>query len=256
MSDWFNSSLGQALLNAETERCTRLLPAGYYPHCLQVGLPQVRFTEGAETGRCFVSSRNYSRDLAENGGIDAKPDLISRAGALPFAEKSMNLIYLPHTLDFCIDPHAVLREVNQILAPEGCVVITGFNKLSMWGGLKLFHPSSEKAPWQGNYYRVRRVQDWISLLGFDLVGAGMMNYLPPLQSEKWRNRLAFLDKVGDRWWPGLGGVYVIVGRKRQIGTHSLTPKKSWQQLIPGMVKPVSQPAARHVARTRLKLVPK
>ena len=105
MSDWFNSSLGQSLLNAEKERCAKLLPAGYYPHCLQVGLPQVEFAQNAETGRRFTSSRSFSRDLAESDSSEPKPDLISRAGALPFAEKSMNLIYLPHTLDFCVDPH-------------------------------------------------------------------------------------------------------------------------------------------------------
>ena len=45
--------------------------------------------------------------------------------ALPFAEGSLDLIALPHTLELCGDPHAALREAHRALMHEGRLVITG-----------------------------------------------------------------------------------------------------------------------------------
>ena len=176
---------------------------------------------------------------------------VSASSALPFAEKSQDIIVLPHTLDFCSAPHEVLRQASQLLVAEGCIVIVGFNLASLYGVINALHGQGSNQPWDGRFYRVGRVQDWLALLGFDLVGAGMSHYLPPIQSEVWRRKLAFMERAGNRWWPNLGGIYVIVARKREMG---ITPLRSvsrpWRRLIPGMV----QPASREVARARLKIV--
>jgi SAM-dependent methyltransferase len=53
--------------------------------------------------------------------------------ALPFAAASLDLVVLPHVLEFASNPHQVLREVERVLVPEGQVVIAGFNPLSLFG---------------------------------------------------------------------------------------------------------------------------
>ena len=40
---------------------------------------------------------------------------------------------LPHALEWSVDPHATLREVERVLVPEGRVVICGLNPTSLWG---------------------------------------------------------------------------------------------------------------------------
>ena len=40
---------------------------------------------------------------------------------------------------------------------------------------------------------------------------------PPLKSESWLERFAWMDGVGDRWWPVLGSVYFLVAVKRVRG---------------------------------------
>ena len=37
------------------------------------------------------------------------------------------------------------------------------------------------------------------------------------RSQRWLDRFAWMDPVGDRWWPVLGGVYFIVAVKRVRG---------------------------------------
>lgn len=267
MNEWFKTSLGHSIINKEKEQCTQLVPSGYYARSLQIGIPWANYFEGIEVSSRFVVDTQYHAQFAggqheESAGvidrsIDRSIDpsinqchhLVSSSAALPFPEKSHDLIILPHTLDFCPDPHEVLRQTSQILVTEGYMVIIGFNLISLYGTLKLFTGHKKG----GHYYSVGRVQDWLALLGFDLVGAAMTHYQPPLQSEKWRSKLAFIEKAGERWWPGLGGVYMIVGRKREMAATALpTSTRTWHRLIPRLAQPASQRAA----RIGLKLVTK
>src|SRR5690606_41680254 len=59
--------------------------------------------------------------------------LVCEPEQLPFDTQSIDLIVMPHTLEWCADPHQVLREVERVLMPEGRVVLTGFNPYSLWG---------------------------------------------------------------------------------------------------------------------------
>ncbi len=261
--DWFKYPLGQSIVQSEVEQCEKLVPSGYYAQGLQVGMPWVNYLCGTEVASRYIA--DTSTPLVEKPGT---PDPLAESGqpiydlqdchlvvsastALPFPEKSQDIIVLPHTLDFCTVPHEVLRQVNQLLVPEGCIVIVGFNLASLYGVLNALNGQGGKPPWDGRFYRVGRVQDWLALLGFDLVGAGMSHYLPPIQSETWREKLAFIERAGNRWWPNLGGIYVIVARKREMGITPLpSAARPWRRLIPGMV----QPASREAARVHLKIV--
>ncbi|MCQ4062135.1 class I SAM-dependent methyltransferase, partial [Klebsiella pneumoniae] len=61
------------------------------------------------------------------------PDCFAEFEELPFESQSLDMIVLPHVLEFSEDPHQLLREVERVLMPEGRVVITGFNPMSLWG---------------------------------------------------------------------------------------------------------------------------
>jgi SAM-dependent methyltransferase len=271
--NWFDSPLGQWIVREECLRCRRLIPAGYYPTSLQLGMPGRDYLgelDAVEVGTRFItmttgddrSGAGCGSQLPEEG--DPPRRLVARPGALPFGEKTHSLIVMPHVLDFSDDPHRVLREVNQVLIPEGCVVITGFNHLSIWGlhgllpgGLRR---DKARAPWTGKHYRARRVQDWLSLLGIDVVGACMFAYQPPLQKDSWRAKLAFLDRMGDRWWPGLGAAYMIVGRKREFVSGTTGTRLAWRRFIPAIARPgvtaSGVPATTGTGRARLRLVVK
>ena len=254
MSDWFATSLGSAILAEECEQCRKLLPSAYYPRSLQVGLPMRNFLEGIETGARFFIGESAMRPDSPAASKSKSPAqnkvhcAHAAPTAMPFGDKTHDLIILPHTLDFCPDPHGVLREVNHILVAQGCLVITGFNRFSLWGAIRPLKNKSraqknaawQHSPWTARHQRVGRVQDWLALLGFELVGAAMAGYQPPLQNAKWRNKLTFLDDAGARWWPGLGAVYVIVGRKCEIAISGRNTRGlQWRRLIPGIAQPAT-----------------
>jgi hypothetical protein len=42
-------------------------------------------------------------------------------------------------------------------------------------------------------------------------------YAPAARSDVWLQRMAWVDKTGDRWWPVFGAVYFLVAVKRVRG---------------------------------------
>ena len=147
--------------------------------------------------------------------------------ALPFPNASIDLIVLPHALEQARDPHQTLREVERVLVPEGRVVIAGFNPASLWGlrqraghlrrGLGFGREQRLYLPRAGEFIGYWRLRDWLRLLGFEVEAGRFGCWRPPLRSDKWLQRFAWMDRIGDRWWPVLGAVYFLVAVKRVRG---------------------------------------
>jgi SAM-dependent methyltransferase len=141
--------------------------------------------------------------------------------ALPFQANSLDLVVMPHTLELCLDPHATLREVERVLVPEGHVVITGLNPVSLWGWQKrrlaLYRRLGLKIKEQegaGEWIGYWRLRDWLRLLGFEVQISRFGCWRAAVQNSRWLARLAWLDRWGARWWPILGGAYLLVAVKR------------------------------------------
>ncbi len=72
-----------------------------------------------------------------------------------------------------------------------------------------------------------RLKDWLRLLGFEINGGMFGCYAPPLASDTWLSRFAFMEKAGARWWPIAGGVYVVRAVKRTAGMRLVPP--AWRR---------------------------
>jgi len=124
------------------------------------------------------------------------------------------------------------------------LVVFGFNALSLWGLWRLVRRGQGSVPWNGRFLTPFRVGDWLSLLGFDIELQEMMMFRPP-----WRRALlqqfSFLDTMGPRFWPVLGGVYAMRAIKRVSTLTPLRPsrKKRRPVLATGTVEPTTRGAA-------------
>ena len=86
---------------------------------------------------------------------------------------------------------------------------------------------AEIARTNGNFITVYRLKDWLSLLGFDVVGGRFDCYVPPFTQDKWLCRFSFFERTGDRWWPITGGVYYLRATKKVLGMRLLAP--AWER---------------------------
>lgn len=141
-------------------------------------------------------------------------ELVSTASVIPLESDSVDLVVLAHALESVDDPHALLREVERVLVPEGRLIVTGFSPVSLWA---LVQPRSPVAfpPALGDWIHPRRLRDWCRLLALEPLGGGFGLYQPPLQSERSRSRLAWMELAGARWWPVFGALYHFSAVKRR-----------------------------------------
>jgi len=237
---WFDTRLGHALLEQE-QACLQEKIAGIFGyHLVQIGSPSAGFEllKGSP-----ARNRVVLASAAEQSGIGIKAD----PRYLPLASDSIDGVILPHTLDFSPDPHQLVREVERVLIPEGKVLLSGFNPWSQWGVGRLFRRRSGNMPWCGHFFSPKRVQDWFSLLGFDLEEVIYLHYRPPIHNQMVMQKLSFMERLGSRAWPMLGGVYVIQAVKRTV---TMTPIRLNRWRMKKRVLPTAEPTTRTSHRIR------
>ncbi len=230
LHEWFETPPGQYLLDWE-RRCFEEGVADIFGyHSLQLGLPVL---DTLAANRMPHHWRAVDTTLPAWGGVAAS--LRTDFTALPFAPASLDLVTLPHTLELSLDPHATLREVERVLVPEGRVVLSCINPVSLWGlaqrrarlyqrlgGGRLYLPEA------GEFIGYWRLRDWLRLLGFEVESVRFGCYRPAVRGQRALDRMAWMERLGDRWWPILGAAYFIVAIKRVHGMRLLSP--SWKSV--------------------------
>lgn len=216
LKSWFSLALGAHLLEGEYFSLGKILPELFGFHILQIG---------ALCEREFLEDSCISHKVL----IQLQEELLSPAAALqcladnlPIMSDSIDVVVLPHSLEFLDSPHRLLREIERILIGEGHLIIIGFNPWSLCGLWRLFLAWRDEPPWNGHFYGMARIKDWLSLLDFELIKTDKFFYRPPLQNDRIMLKLQFLEKLGKFFWPYFGSVQVIVAKKRVM---PLTPIK-------------------------------
>jgi len=235
--EWLQTPAGQYLLAWERSRVDAAVADIFGYHALQLGLPQLN---GLHTNRMSHQWLALDQWGQMHQGQSWSPALFTDFCALPFPSSSLDLVVLPHALEYSADPHATLREVERVLVPEGRVVICGLNPFSLWGlkqvrarlGLgNLFLPEG------GEFIGYWRLRDWLRLLSLEVEQGEFGCYKPALRSEKWLQRFDCMDRAGARWWPILGAAYFLVAVKRVRGMRLLGT--AWKSKTTLAAKPVS-----------------
>lgn len=222
---WYRTPLGMYLEEMEKQHLDEILPDLFGYYLLQIGYPgqQDVLTASRVSNRLVMNSL----DLRADEGCDQS--LRGQAHTLPISNDSLDVMVLPHVLEFSDHPHQILREVDRALVPEGHVVIMGFNPYSLWLLWRVTLRWWGRVPWSGRFFGVPRVKDWLALLGFDVVSTRYYFFRPPMHHHRIMDKLTILETVGRRLWPILGGGYVLVAKKR---VQTLTPIRSrWKSRV-------------------------
>ncbi|RQH00189.1 class I SAM-dependent methyltransferase [Paraburkholderia dinghuensis] len=264
---WTDSPTGKYVLDWEQEQLDRVVSNIFGYHALQLGMPQLDalrenrmscrglvLDAASATSAPYTVPTAHADDVhrfATTNGV-AKPARHAPEGRstvwcdlldLPFEAQSVDLIVMPHTLEFTSDPHRLLREAERVLMPEGQLLIVGFNSLSLWGARQSASKLTGQPflPARQDLIAFTRLKDWIKLLGFELERGRFGCYRPPLATDKWLARYAFMEAAGDRWWPIFGAVYMVTAIKRVQGMRLVGPLK--------VKKPVLAPSLTAAATT-------
>jgi SAM-dependent methyltransferase len=240
---WLDAPPGRYLLQWEQAQLDHTVADIFGFHALQLGVPALDALRANRMPHRWLAvdalpprtpggcATALEAAPTEPVVIDAAPrprervSLRCQVDALPFKTSSLDLVVLPHTLEMTHDPHETLREVERVLVPEGRVVICGFNSASLWGTKqRLGHVRQRLGstqplflPRQGEFIGYRRLRDWLRLMSLEIERGRFGCYAPATRSETWLQRMAWMEKTGDRWWPVFGAVYFLVAVKRARG---------------------------------------
>lgn len=214
---WYSSPLGSRLAMSEKRILDEYLPDLFGYFLLQCGCPETKLKK--EKGDWLENSRISSRfrlDYDINQGVSSQANLAH----LPIKADSLDIVVLPHVLDFSLEPHQVLREVERVLIADGHVIILGFNPWGPWNIFRFLHVFNKQPPWNARFLSSSRVMDWLALLGFDVIQHKGYFHQLPIQNIKIIKNMHFLENFMQRFLPNLGAGYVLIARKR---VHTLTP---------------------------------
>ena len=211
--DWLVSALGQHLLHIEQSLYDEAVSDIFGYHAVQLGMPQLNALKNSRIPHIFNTGNRVGEVLCESA-------------YLPFSDNCIDLVCLPHVLEFSENPHQTLREVERILVPEGHLMLTGFNPLSVWG-LKKTLSNQKGYPWRGHFFTLSRIKDWLALLGLELVSVKMAIYEWPVDDSSLLLRLEVMNRFGAKCWPMLGANYFIVAKKRVVNLTLLKP--NWKK---------------------------
>ncbi len=256
LSEWLETAPGRYVLAWEQAQFDALVADIFGFNAVQIGLLELPALRNNRMPFVFAAGEP-ARDVVLVDDCDDPATRMTahvhvRLEELPFASQSIDLLVLPHALEFADDPHEVLREVERVLIPEGQVVISGFNPVSLWGLRQVVGRSfnSPFLPREGQFLPMPRLKDWLKLLGFEVDRGHFGCYRPPFNAERWQARFGFMENAGDRWWSFGGAIYMVHAVKRVQGMRLIGPAWKERKRVPAVL----QPAANRARETSVSLI--
>lgn len=217
LDEWFHGALGTRLHAAETQHLEHILPNHFGYYAVQLGAPT------------FAQWLQYSpikHQLWVGSPCDYPISALqvrSDYHHLPLAANSIDLMVLPHVLEFVTSPQRVLQETTEALIPNGSLIILGFNPTSFWGLWRKWHRKSKDVPWQGDYIGITRLRSWLETYGCTIEDYSTFYFRPPVNSDAVSEQLLFMESFGRMTMPHYGGVFCVVARKQE---SCITPLKT------------------------------
>jgi hypothetical protein len=112
----------------------------------------------------------------------------------------------------------MLREIWRVLSPQGRVMLVVPNRRSIWA-------RSDTTPFgHGRPYSRAQLEQLLENAMFTIASWNYALHAPPIEREFVLRSITGLERLGARFWPGIGGVIMVEGRKELIApTGRLKP---------------------------------
>jgi SAM-dependent methyltransferase len=238
-TQWLQTALGAALLQREERLVEETLDGVFGEQCLQLGLWGERrtFMRLTRTQHCTL--------LAETALGD--PCIVGDFHRLPVDSDCIDVVLLPHTLDFSDRPHELLREVDRVLRRDGRLIVLGFKPGGLWG-LRRLIPGAGMPPGADHLISDRLLKDWLKLLDMRIYGVQRYFFRWPLPGNT-ASRANHWERRGAAWWPELAACYMLSAQKR---VSPMTPVRPLWRRKPKVVAGLAEPSTRATQVSRIR----
>jgi SAM-dependent methyltransferase len=209
---WYQTPRGKLLKDLEAEYLKKSITVSCKQNILQIG--------GLGWESEFIDCslyKSYTVLDAKGLGCDKAQKIQSKAYCLPLRTDSMDMIIVPHLLEFDTHRFQTMREIERVLKPEGLLVILNFNPWSLWVRYQFLWDKKMADSWGGHFISRARVLDWLKLLNFEVSMSSEFK-LDSISSKQGK-----LIKYGHTFFFTAYGIKAI---KRRYNIIPLTPIKN------------------------------
>lgn len=161
---YYQTPRGAVLRQQETDYLQRSITVSCKQTILQIG----GLGWENELVDCTLYKYYTVLDAEGLGSPDVKK-LRAEASRLPLQSDSVDMIILPHVLEFDESRLLTMREVERVLKPEGKLVVVNFNPWSVRIRYEYFWERKKTDLWHGHFVSRTRVIDWLKLLNFEVI---------------------------------------------------------------------------------------
>lgn len=209
------------MIDAEKKILARLLEKHFGKHALLIGVPHQYSLLEATKIPCHTLVSPFLAHERQPGFVEGD------FHEIPIMTGSIDLVVLPHTLEYVDNPRQLIHEACRIVKPEGLIVAMGFNPYSLWGIRRLLSHHHD-VPWASNFAHAYQVKNWLRLADFQIESQTSLLFRPPINHKKAFQKLEFLEYIGNLLHY-FGGIYCISARAKVI---PLTPiRMKWKQQL-------------------------
>lgn len=160
---WYQTPRGKLLQELEADYLRRAITVSCQQIVLQIG----GLGWESEFVDCSLYQNYAILDAKKFGEINAKK-IQAKAHHLPLQNDSVDMVILPHLLEFDAHRFQTIREVERVLKPEGLLVILNFNPWSVWLRYQYLWDKKMADSWVGHFISRSRILDWLKLLNFEI----------------------------------------------------------------------------------------
>lgn len=225
---WYQTPRGKLLKQLEADYIQRAITVSCQQTILQVG--------GLNWENEFIDCSLYKKFMildAKNLGCPEALKIQAKAYHLPLQTGSVDMIIVPHLLEFDAYRFQTIREVERVLKPEGLVLILNFNPWSFWVRYQYLWDKKKADSWSGHFISRYRLEDWLKLLNFEVTMSSQFHLNSVVSSYGNKNLRKHLFS---------GTAYAIKAIKRRYNIIPLTPLKKFK---PGLALVNSINASTH-----------
>ena len=234
LTNWYRQPLGQYIYLQECKELAQHLPQLSGTFSLQLGLEQ-------QTDWLHTNNFRHQLTLAPTVGLTPPPLICSLYTQLPVADESIDLMFLPHTLEATMAAQTVLAEAWRAVAAEGHLLILGFNPWSCWNFLHTLSGETILFPPLKRIYGLQKIRRWLLELGAKItVEKFFCSQLPSISTDA-ADKKNLAEKVM-RHLPATNNLYLIMAQKQIIPFTPVEVNWRWENTLSdtkGMAEPTA-----------------
>lgn len=161
--DCYQTPRGKLLRDLEIQYLQKAITVSCQQTVLQIG------GLGWENEFIDCSLYKYYTILdAKNLGCPDARKIQAKAYRLPLQSESVDMIVVPHLLEFDAYRFQTMREIERVLKPEGVFLALNFNPWCLWIRCQYLWDIHLADSWRGHFISRARILDWLKLLNFEV----------------------------------------------------------------------------------------